>query len=279
MSEKTTENYEDFSKDMAPAVDTNKKETGTIVSTPRPQTVAAVGVDERGMLSADSLEGQWRLATALANSGVLPDQYKGNPGAVLAGIQMAKELGIPVMVYLNKSANINGRTGLYGDAWKGLVLAKARQCHVSIIQMWFEDIEGKNLTEDGVTWRPGDVYAAKVYMCREFPSLEYTAQFTVDEAKRAGLWGKKVWAPYPEDMLMNRAFGKCAKLVCPEALNGLEGDGITDWEPAPPPSAKGLAADINKGTISGDGEDSIESLKDLHAPRKAKKESKATATN
>lgn len=169
------------------------------------------------------VEPEVQLAQRIAASGVVENT---TAQKVYGTMQYLKGLGIDPMVGIHKTYMVNGRLGVYGDVYKGLVFSKAKECSIEEIKYWYENESGEKLD----TWKPNEVYRACVFIRRAFPKCEYMAQFTVDEAKRAGLWGKgKAWPSYPEVMLMNRAFGVAAKLVCPDAVNGIEGEGITEY--------------------------------------------------
>lgn len=47
------------------------------------------------------------------------------------------------------------------------------------------------------------------------------AEYTMEDAKRAGLTGKDVWKKYPRAMLFNRAISEGFKAYCPHLGNGL----------------------------------------------------------
>ena len=47
-----------------------------------------------------------------------------------------------------------------------------------------------------------------------------TARFTIAQAKKAGLAGRKVWQQYPSDMLYNRAMSRGARIYCPDIFLG-----------------------------------------------------------
>lgn len=47
-----------------------------------------------------------------------------------------------------------------------------------------------------------------------------TASFTIEDAKRAGLLGKKNWRSYPEDMCFGRAMTRGARKFCPVVFDG-----------------------------------------------------------
>jgi hypothetical protein len=222
----------------------------TVVVSAAPRTVDVRVQD--GELKPDSLDGMWRMASFIAKSGMVPDHFAGKPEAVLAIIQYANERGLSPMTALNNTMRVNGRISTYGDLFKAPVFANAKRAGIKSIEMWFEDKDGKRLQR----YQPGVVQFALVKMAREIPAFEYTAQYSVEEAKRANLWGntsKRPWISDPEEMLMNRAFGRCAKKVCPELIAGLEGEGYTDFDPELKPQAEqgSLQAKLEKNYGQG----------------------------
>lgn len=71
---------------------------------------------------------------------------------------------------------------------------------------------------------PGGIFQGyQCYMKRK-TGFEYTAQWTMDDAKRAGLVKPDSgWANYPENMCLWRAVGFCADMVAPDITAGLTG--------------------------------------------------------
>lgn len=68
----------------------------------------------------------------------------------------------------------------------------------------------------------GTPTSCKVWMKRK-NGLEYTAQFTMEDAKRADLIKPgSGWAKYPANMLRWRAIGFCADIVFPDVLGGMK---------------------------------------------------------
>jgi hypothetical protein len=62
----------------------------------------------------------------------------------------------------------------------------------------------------------------QVAMTRHDTGFSYCAQFTLDDAKRAGLVKPGgAWTTYPTDMLKWRAIARCARVVAPDVLAGL----------------------------------------------------------
>lgn len=64
-----------------------------------------------------------------------------------------------------------------------------------------------------------------VTMKRRDSGFEYTASFSLDDARQAGLIKPdkdgSAWKRYPADMLRNRAIARCARIVAPDVLAGL----------------------------------------------------------
>lgn len=68
----------------------------------------------------------------------------------------------------------------------------------------------------------GKPLACTVYMKRK-DGFEYTARFSMEDAKRAGLIKPlSGWEKYPSNMLRWRAVGFCADIVFPDVLGGLK---------------------------------------------------------
>lgn len=68
----------------------------------------------------------------------------------------------------------------------------------------------------------GAAVACSVTMKRR-GGLTYTARFTMEDARRAGLIKDRgAWEKYPANMLRWRAIGYCADVVFPDLLNGMK---------------------------------------------------------
>ena len=148
-------------------------------------------------LVPQTLDDVYRLATAIAKSGLAPQQMR-TPEAITVAILTGLELGLPPMFALNKIAVINGRPTLWGDAIPGILWSR-----------------GFKLRE----WKDGD--AAHCEVTR--PSGEtITRSFSVDDAKSAKLWGKSgPWSQFPDRMLAMRARSFAARDGAADVLGGL----------------------------------------------------------
>lgn len=135
-----------------------------------------------------SMDDMWRFACAVTESGIAPSSFT-KPEQILIAIQSGAELGMPPMRSLQSYCVINGSARLWGDA----PLALVRQS--SLLEYIKESIEGE-----------GDDMVAICETKRKGDLEPVITEFSVDDAKQAGLWGKKgTWQNYPKRMLKYRA--------------------------------------------------------------------------
>jgi hypothetical protein len=141
----------------------------------------------------------------LANSSMVPRAYQGKPQDILVCVQWGMEMGLAPMQALQNIAVINGKPSVYGDALMALVQASA-VC---------EDVE--EFFEGEGTPNPVAVCVAK-----RKGRTPVTAKFSVEDAKRAGLWAKQgPWSAYPKRMLQMRARGFALRDAFPDVLKGM----------------------------------------------------------
>jgi hypothetical protein len=146
-----------------------------------------------------------QFSEMLANSSMVPKAYQGKPQDILVCVQWGYEMGLAPMQALQNIAVINGKPSVYGDAALALVQASS-VC---------EDVQ--ETMEDEGTPNPVAVCVAK----RKNRS-PVTVRFSVEDAKRAGLWGKQgPWQAYPKRMMQMRARGFALRDAFPDVLKGL----------------------------------------------------------
>lgn len=163
-------------------------------------------VSDGGGMAPRNLGEAMEFARLIANSQMVPKDYLGKPGNVLVAVQMGAEIGLPPMQAIQNIAVINGRGALWGDALLAVVMGH----HA------FESIEEMDHV---------DIEKAKAATCviKRKGSPAHTATFSVDDAKRAGLWGKSgPWTQYPSRMLQLRARAFACRNVFPDALRGIQ---------------------------------------------------------
>jgi hypothetical protein len=146
-----------------------------------------------------------QFSEMLASSSMVPRAYQGKPQDVLVCVQWGYEMGLAPMQALQNIAVINGKPSVYGDAAMALVQASA-VC---------EDVE-EYFEEEGT------VNPVAVCVAKRKGRKPVTAKFSVEDAKRAGLWGKQgPWSAYPKRMMQMRARGFALRDAFPDVLKGM----------------------------------------------------------
>lgn len=148
-----------------------------------------------------TLEEAMRFCEIMADSDLVPKDYKGKPGNIMVAIQMGAELGLSPMRSIKSIAVINGRPSMWGDEMLAMVLASPLCEYVD---------ESESSEKQGV---------CKV---KRKGHPEHVSVFTLQDAQRAGLLGKPgPWTNYqPRQMkLRARGFGLRDKFA--DVLAGL----------------------------------------------------------
>lgn len=160
-------------------------------------------------LALRSMEDMWRFAKAVRDSGLAPGSFQ-RPEQILIAIQCGAELGMPPMRSLQSFCVVNGAARLWGDA----PLALVRQS--GFLEYIKESIEGE-----------GDDMVAVCETKRKGDPEPKRAEFSVEDAKQAGLWGKTSssgkpmpWTQYPKRMLQMRARSFNLRDNFPDAFGG-----------------------------------------------------------
>lgn len=152
-----------------------------------------------------TLDEAMKFSEMLARSTMVPRQYQGKAEDVLVACQWGKEIGLAPMQALQNIAVINGKPSVYGDAAMALVQASS-VCED--IEEYFEGEGTSNPVAICVAHRKG--------------RKPVKATFSVEDAKRAGLWGKQgPWSAYPKRMMQMRARGFALRDAFPDVLKGL----------------------------------------------------------
>lgn len=181
------------------------------------KTETHLAVSESGaVLPKDSSE-LVRLARQLIRGGGVPQWYKTDAQVVSAWNYLAS-LGLPPQPNLRCVAFINGTPCLFGDGPKALAerTREIEQCRTFVCDEQYVRIcfENKNL---------GAAPFSGVCQIKRKGRDEQSYSFTVDQAKRAGLWEKRgsPWISYPDIMLMRRAQATALKFEFADALSGV----------------------------------------------------------
>jgi len=195
----------------------------------------ALTVQNHDLLPApQTLKEAMELATVLASSNMLPKQFQEKPENVLVAMMWSKNIGIPAIQGMQYIAVVNGRPSLYGD---GLLAV----CMNSGLLL---DIKEEFKQE-------GDNFVAFCTVTRQGKETPVIGTFSVNDAKRAGLWGKAgPWTQYPKRMLKMRARSFALRDAFPDVLSGMasaeEMEDVIDVRPAPAAEAAPAQAEMTE---------------------------------
>jgi len=160
--------------------------------------------NQRGF-ALSTMDEAMRYSELLAKSQMVPKAYQGKPEDVLVAVSWGLELGLAPLQALQNIACINGKPSVYGDAAMALVQNSSTCDNIE------EYFEGE-----------GTVNPVAVCVAHRKNRTPVTAKFSVEDAKRAGLWGKQgPWSAYPKRMLQMRARGFAIRDAFPDVLKGL----------------------------------------------------------
>ncbi len=160
--------------------------------------------NQRGFAPATITEAI-QFSEMLAKSAMVPKQYQGKPEDIMVAVQWGYEIGLAPLQALQNISVINGKPSVYGDAAMALVQASP------VCEGVEEYVEGE-----------GTPNPVAVCVASRKGRKPVVARFSVEDAKRAGLWGKQgPWQAYPKRMLQMRARGFALRDAFPDVLKGL----------------------------------------------------------
>lgn len=190
-----------------------------------------VKIDANGRgLQLRTMEQMLGFARCIIASGLAPRGLD-SPEKIVIALQVGAELKMLPMQSLSSIMVVNGRASLYGDAPLGLVRQSGL---LEYIKETFEGDKDDSRMAVCITKRKGD-------------TEEIIREFSVEQAKRAGLWGKAgTWTQYPDRMMMYRARSRNLRDNFPDVLCGFtiaeeyEGVEMTDTLPEAKPKSMAL---------------------------------------
>ena len=156
-----------------------------------------------------SLKEALQLADLIHRSKLAPKGFD-TPESCLVGILYGMEVGLSPVAALQRMAIIDGRPTIWGDA--ALALVQASGLLISIREEIQEDATQANINR----------LTATCTVTRNSRAEPVTKTFSVEDAKRAGLWQKPgPWTDYPKRMLAMRARAFALRDAFPDVLAGL----------------------------------------------------------
>lgn len=170
------------------------------ITTTEGQALAA----PRGMgfdLSPQTFEQAVKFSHMLADSDLVPKDFRGKPGNCLIAIQWGAEIGLKPLQALQNIAPINGRPSLWGDAM--LALVRSSPLCESVVEGWYEN---------------GTAYCR----VKRRGEVEQERTFSDEDAQLAGLLNKAgPWTTSKKRMKQMRARAFALRDVFTDVLRGM----------------------------------------------------------
>lgn len=184
-------------------------------ATTQPQRTAITAGGNVGALIPQDIEQAFRIAQALAHSGMTPNGFKTAETCFVA-IMAGAELGLPPFQSLQSFAIINNRPTLWGDALMAVVRTNGFR-----VREWAEG--------------EGDDYTAYCEITRPDNGDVAQASFSVQDAKTAGLWKKAgPWTTNPKRMQKMRARAFAIRDGAADVLRGFQiREEVEDYDATP----------------------------------------------
>lgn len=146
-----------------------------------------------------------QFAERLAQSELVPKNFRGKPQDILVALQMGAEVNLPPMQALKSIAVINGMPSLYGPGFLAVIMG-----HPAF--EWIKEDDLETITKNG----------AATCIIKRRGAEPHKTTFTKEMAKKAGLLGKAgPWVQYESRMMQMRARGFCGNDTFPDALRGI----------------------------------------------------------
>lgn len=164
-----------------------------------------------------------RLAAYIADTAFVPGPLRGNAPAVAATILYGREIGVAPITALQTMHVVNGRVSMAAELQRARVLADGHE--IEAVESTAALCRMRGRRRGGERW-------AEV-------------QWTIGDARAAGLLGNPSWQKYPRAMLVARASAELCRLVFPDITHGMlatEEAETLDVEPASPTAAPATPA-------------------------------------
>ena len=147
-----------------------------------------------------TMSATWQYAETVARASMLPAAYRGKPADVLIAIGLGQAVGIPPAQSLYEIYVVNGRPSPSANLMAALVRRSGHKLRVD-----------------------GNAESCKATLVRaDDPDYPFTATWTIDQARAAGLASKDTWKQYPAAMLRARAIAEVVRMGASEAVLGME---------------------------------------------------------
>lgn len=172
----------------------------------------------RGTDVATTLDERIRVAEVLSEAGMLPEQYRGKRGNVLAAQFAADALNIPLFTAFQHLHIVKGKVGMSAELMRAMMNRAGIRYTIdsnedrAIMVLVLPGRSGQSQPTPPVTFSID--HAITAGLCRRDPA-------TKKIISRSQSNEVKPWEAHTESMLVARATSKAARMYCPEVLQGM----------------------------------------------------------
>lgn len=146
------------------------------------------------------LTAEMDYARAVAPAALLPVAYRGKPADILIAIGLGKAIGVQPAQALYEIYVVNGRPSPSANLMAALVRRAGHKLRID-----------------------GDATRCTATLVRsDDPDYPFSATWTFEQARLAGLTGKDTWKAYPGAMLRARAIAEVVRMGASEAVLGMD---------------------------------------------------------
>lgn len=155
----------------------------------------------------ESFADDWKMASQLAKSDILPDNYKNKPANIVVAVGLARQMDLPPFTVMQNLSIIRGKTSWSGSFCKTLIEKTGK----------FKNLELNYIGEKGK-----DTYGCYLSAIRVSDNkLIKGPEVTMKMAKDEGWTSNKKWLTLTDLMLAYRCQSFFCRLYVPEAMNGI----------------------------------------------------------
>jgi len=190
-----------------------------------------------------SLEAKMRHAEVLADSNLLPAQYRKNPANVLLAAELGEALGIPTIQAINSIHVIEGKPSAGADLMASIVRRAGHRIRVT-----------ERRAQDG-----SPIVTAQLIRSDD-PDFIFESTWDMAKARAAKLDTKENWKKYPGSMMRARAIMEVCRAGASEAMYGVS---YTPEELEDVAPAMGTATQTRDWWAETDAAESVERLSSL----------------
>lgn len=150
----------------------------------------------------------WRMATQLAKSTIIPQNYQNKPENVVVAIGMAQKLGLDPFTIMQNLNIIKGKTSWSGSFCRTLIEKSNKYTNLQLVFVGQKGTDSYGCYMQGVNKETGELIKGP--------------EVNMKMAKAENWTSNTKWLNMPELMLSYRATSFFARVYVPEALNGVQ---------------------------------------------------------